>query len=203
MPESRTLTTTYAASGWVSVVYPLSMGEADRSHLKFKLLLSLIPNCVVHTHGLSPWCYRCLQTLGAKWLAQVGLGTKHSSPSRSAWALMEEQNLPESYKRPRVGQGECCCLSCRSGEGSWTCLASLVRMQRGTPCLCKTATCARWRWCGNSETDTGEPWQCSACGLRSTLGSLLPARRSLDAQNGTAGVAPVTISGGLRDHVWL
>lgn len=74
MPESRTLTTTYAASGWVSVVYPLSMGEADRSHLKFKLLLSLIPNCVVHTHGLSPWCYRCLQTLGAKWLAQVGLG---------------------------------------------------------------------------------------------------------------------------------
>lgn len=76
MPESRTLTITYAASGWMSVVYPLSMGEADLSHLQFKLLLSLIPNCVVHTHGLRPWCYRCLRTLGAKWLAQVGLGDK-------------------------------------------------------------------------------------------------------------------------------
>lgn len=76
MPESRTLTTTYTASGWMRVVYPLPMGEVDLSHLKFKLLLSLIPNCVVHTHGLRPWWYRCLQTLGAKWLPQVGLGDK-------------------------------------------------------------------------------------------------------------------------------
>lgn len=113
---------------------------------------------------------------------------------------MLEQNLAESKELPiwvKCSPGENCCLSCHSSEGSWTCLASLVRMQRGTPCLCKTSACAKWRYeempkltqeCGSKHLP---------CGLRSTLDNLLSTWRSLNSWNRTVGLFPLIIFGGL------
>lgn len=49
----------------------------------------------------------------------------------------------------------------------------------GTLCLHTAITCARWWWWWNAQTDAGEPWEPSTCGLWSTLDNLQPAWKSL------------------------
>ena len=129
-------------------------------HLQFKFPLSHFPNVVVHVDTLSLWligAFRC--SLGVKWLWplwQPGLGDKALLKEDFRRMLGLIQNVWNSWF-PKSSPEESCCLSCLLSEGSQTCLASLGRVQRGTPCLHTATTCARWWWWGSDNNDAEEP----------------------------------------------
>ena len=84
-----------------------------------------------------------------------GQSTSERRFQKDAWVDTECLKLPIRF--PKSSPEESCCLSCLLSEGSQTCLASLGRVQRGTPCLHTATTCARWWWWGSDNNDAEEP----------------------------------------------